>query len=74
MIQNLFNIDNAFQMWAPPTPPQDDNDVYIDKTMFFLYEPSVMPETQLPPVYVRKEHKRPKVETVTSIYQPKFYF
>lgn len=55
-------------MWAPPTPPQDDNDVYIDQTMFFLYEPTIMPETQLPPVYIRKEHKRPKIETVTSMY------
>ena len=49
-------------MWSPPTPPQDDNDIYIDHTISFLYEPSVMPESQLPPVYVKKEHKRVRVD------------
>ena len=49
-------------MWAPPTPPQDDNDLYIDNTLCFLYEPSTMPESQLPPVYVKKEHKRVRVD------------
>ncbi|XP_070205034.1 helicase domino-like isoform X4 [Littorina saxatilis] len=53
-------------LWAPPTPPQDDNDVYLDQTMLFLYEPAVMPESQLPPVYVRKEHKKPRMETITT--------
>ena len=54
------------QLWAPPTPPQDDNDVYLDQTMLFLHEPNVMPESQLPPVYVRKDHKKPRMETITS--------
>ncbi|KAK3606446.1 hypothetical protein CHS0354_041388 [Potamilus streckersoni] len=52
--------------WTPPTPPHDDNDIYIDQTVFFLYEPTVMPESQLPPVYVRKEHKKPKIESITT--------
>ncbi|ENN70317.1 hypothetical protein YQE_12828, partial [Dendroctonus ponderosae] len=45
-------------MWCPPTPPQQDDDVYIDQTMAFLYEDTVMSETQLPPIYVKKEFKR----------------
>ncbi|KAK2193491.1 hypothetical protein NP493_12g07040 [Ridgeia piscesae] len=49
-------------MWTPPTPPQDDHDLYIDQCVSFLYEPSVMPESQLPPVYVKKEHKRIRVD------------
>lgn len=53
-------------MWAPPTPPHDDNDVYMDQTLLFLYEPSIMPEAQLPPVYVKKEKKKIKVESITS--------
>ncbi|XP_069134718.1 helicase domino-like isoform X2 [Argopecten irradians] len=53
-------------MWAPPTPPHDDNDLYLDQTMCFLYEPAVMPESQLPPIYIKKEHKKPKVESITT--------
>ncbi len=49
-------------MWSPPTPPQDDNDVYIDQTMCFLYEPNTMPESHLPPIYIKKEHKRLRVD------------
>ena len=51
-------------MWAPPTPPQDDHDVYIDQTLCFMYEPAPMPESQLPPVYIRKGTKKIKVEQV----------
>lgn len=46
------------KMWCPPTPPQEENDVYLDQTMCFLYESQTMPDTQLPPVYVKKELKR----------------
>lgn len=45
-------------MWCPPTPPQHDNDVYIDQSMAFLYDQTVMSEMQLPPIYVKKELKR----------------
>lgn len=30
------------QIWAPPTPPQDDNDIYMDQTLLFLHEPTVI--------------------------------
>lgn len=49
-------------MWCPPTPPTQDTDVYLDYSMGFLYEMSVMSESQLPPVYVRKEAKRTRHE------------
>lgn len=42
-------------MWCPPTPPHQDTDIYIDHTMTFLYDQDVMPESQLPPVYIKKE-------------------
>lgn len=45
-------------MWCPPTPPQQDTDIYIDQTMAFLYECDIIPESQLPPVYVKKDPKR----------------
>ncbi|XP_022342498.2 helicase domino-like isoform X2 [Crassostrea virginica] len=63
----LSDIDQEkMPMWAPPTPPHDDNDIYIDQSLLFLYEPNVMPETQLPPVYIKREHKKPKVESITT--------
>lgn len=50
-------------MWCPPTPPQQDNDVYIDQTLSFLYDTqTVMSETDLPPVYTKREAKRNRMD------------
>lgn len=49
-------------MWTPPTPPQDDNDIYIDSVMMLMYDTTPIPESKLPPVYIRKEHKRLKMD------------
>jgi E1A-binding protein p400 len=49
-------------MWAPPTPPQDDNDVFIDHSICFLFESTAMPEAHLPPVYVKKENKKIRLD------------
>lgn len=49
-------------MWCPPTPPTTDNDVYIDYAMSFLYEDIPMTEAQLPPIYVKKERNRSRIE------------
>ncbi|XP_066546170.1 E1A-binding protein p400 isoform X3 [Amia ocellicauda] len=49
-------------VWTPPTPPQDDNDIYIDSVICLMYDATPMPESKLPPVYVRKEHKRLKMD------------
>lgn len=50
-------------MWCPPTPPTTDNDVYIDYSLGFLYENIPMTEAQLPPIYVKKERNRSRIET-----------
>ncbi|KAI5720333.1 hypothetical protein M8J77_005126 [Diaphorina citri] len=55
-------------LWSPPTPPQDDNDVYIDFSLLFLYEPDIMSEASLPPI-VRRDKKRLRQE-VNSDGQP----
>uniref|UniRef100_A0A6J0TEC3 E1A-binding protein p400 isoform X7 n=1 Tax=Pogona vitticeps TaxID=103695 RepID=A0A6J0TEC3_9SAUR len=52
-------------LWTPPTPPQDDNDIYIDSVMCLMYETTPIPEAKLPPVYVRKERKRHKTDPST---------
>ncbi|XP_025163314.1 helicase domino isoform X6 [Harpegnathos saltator] len=53
-------------MWCPPTPPTTDNDVYIDYSLGFLYENTPMSEAQLPPIYVKKERKRCRIDVGIS--------
>ncbi|XP_064088825.1 helicase domino-like [Macrobrachium nipponense] len=53
-------------VWHPPTPPRDENDLYIDHSLGFWYDPSIMPESALPPFYIKKEHKRIKIEPGTG--------
>lgn len=57
-----LSCDIPMQVWTPPTPPQDDNDIYIDSVMMLMYDTTPMPESKLPPVYIRKEHKRLKMD------------
>ncbi|XP_039480990.1 helicase domino isoform X1 [Drosophila santomea] len=57
------NTMEQMPMWCPPTPPQDnDNDIYIDYSLSFMYELEPIAEMDLPPVYVRKEHKRSRTD------------
>ena len=49
-------------MWCPPTPPTTDNDVYIDYSLGFLYENIPMTEAQLPPIYVKKDRNRTRID------------
>uniref|UniRef100_A0A3Q3GRU3 E1A binding protein p400 n=1 Tax=Labrus bergylta TaxID=56723 RepID=A0A3Q3GRU3_9LABR len=70
--EDAYNMEYVFDaedghteimpVWTPPTPPQDDNDIYIDSVMMLMYDTTPMPEAKLPPVYVRKEHKRLKMD------------
>ncbi|XP_067632561.1 helicase domino isoform X1 [Eurosta solidaginis] len=57
----IWISDNTMElmpMWCPPTPPQDDNDIYIDYSLTFMYEMSPIPESELPPIYIKKDYKR----------------
>uniref|UniRef100_A0A4W3JTD2 E1A binding protein p400 n=1 Tax=Callorhinchus milii TaxID=7868 RepID=A0A4W3JTD2_CALMI len=54
--------NETMPIWTPPTPPQDDNDIYMDPVMCLMYETTAIAESKLPPVYVRKEHKRLKLD------------
>ncbi|XP_023692374.2 E1A-binding protein p400 isoform X1 [Paramormyrops kingsleyae] len=71
--EDAYNMEYVFDgedgqteimpLWTPPTPPQDDNDIYIDSVICLMYDTVPMPESKLPPVYIRKEHKRLKMDT-----------
>ncbi|XP_069476164.1 E1A-binding protein p400 isoform X2 [Ambystoma mexicanum] len=54
--------DEIMPLWTPPTPPQDENDIYIDSVMCLMYDLTPIPESKLPPVYVRKERKRQRMD------------
>ncbi|XP_030271825.1 E1A-binding protein p400 isoform X4 [Sparus aurata] len=70
--EDAYNMEYVFDaedghteimpVWTPPTPPQDDNDIYIDSVMMLMYDTTPMHESKLPPVYIRKEHKRLKMD------------
>ncbi|XP_075424740.1 E1A-binding protein p400 isoform X4 [Ascaphus truei] len=53
-------------IWTPPTPPQDENDIYIDSVMCLMYDTNPILESKLPPVYVRKERKRHKTDPAAA--------
>lgn len=61
-------------MWCPPTPPTSDDDVYIDYSLGFLYDNTPMSEAQLPPIYVRKDQKRSRVDTGSTDRDGKIMF
>ncbi|XP_028269255.1 E1A-binding protein p400 isoform X3 [Parambassis ranga] len=71
--EDAYNMEYVFDaedghteimpLWTPPTPPQDDNDIYIDSVMMLMYDTTPMPESKLPPIYIRKEHKRLKMDS-----------
>lgn len=56
------NTGDLMPMWCPPTPPQNDNDIYVDHALGFLYEQDIIPESQLPAVYVKKDYKRVRLD------------
>ncbi|XP_039253757.2 helicase domino-like [Styela clava] len=65
--ENQVYIDDVtgeiMPVWFPPTPPQDDNDIYFDPVSCLLYLPTPMSEDQLPTIHVKKERKRTKPES-----------
>nr|XP_054587298.1 E1A-binding protein p400 isoform X4 [Nothobranchius furzeri] len=79
--EDAYNMEYVFDaedcpteimpLWTPPTPPQDDNDIYIDSVMMLMYDTTPIPESKLPPIYIRKEHKRLKMDPNATARQKK---
>ncbi|XP_056232161.1 E1A-binding protein p400 isoform X3 [Seriola aureovittata] len=79
--EDAYNMEYVFDaedghteimpLWTPPTPPQDDNDIYIDSVMMLMYDTTPMPESKLPPIYIRKEHKRLKMDPSSAARKKK---
>ncbi|XP_068013481.1 E1A-binding protein p400-like isoform X3 [Melanerpes formicivorus] len=45
-------------LWAPPVLPENQDDVYTDPVMCLMYTSTPIPESQLPPLFVRSTRKR----------------
>ncbi|NXK85863.1 EP400 protein, partial [Formicarius rufipectus] len=43
-----------FKLWTPPVVPEYRADVYTDSVMCLMYTSTPVPESELPPVFVRK--------------------
>ncbi|XP_065370564.1 helicase domino [Calliphora vicina] len=56
------NSMEQMPMWCPPTPPQDNDDIYIDYSLSFMYDVEPIPESELPPIFIKKEYKRSRSE------------
>lgn len=41
----------------------DDNDIYVDYSLGFLYDNEIIPEHQLPAVYIKKDYKRSRLDS-----------
>ena len=57
--------------YFPPTPPMDENDVYIDESLLYLYKLSPMKESQLPPLppsaLKKSEDKKSSKDSLAAI-------
>ena len=64
---NFLSLGREMPIWVPPSPPHDDNDVYIDRTLALCYEMVPMSEDRLPPVWVNaKDSKKIKMDAGTA--------
>ncbi|NXI63161.1 EP400 protein, partial [Anseranas semipalmata] len=52
----------VFKIWTPPVVPENHNDVYSDSVMCLMYSSTPIPESKLPPPFVRKARKRQRTD------------
>ncbi|XP_066835166.1 E1A-binding protein p400-like isoform X1 [Anser cygnoides] len=53
-------------IWTPPVVPENHNDVYTDSVMRLMYSSTPIPESKLPPPFVRKARKRQRTDLPSS--------
>ncbi|NXW48039.1 EP400 protein, partial [Nyctiprogne leucopyga] len=54
------------KLWTPPVVPENDDDVYTDSVMCLMYTSTPIPESKLPPLFVRKARKRQRTDLSPS--------
>ncbi|NXP47354.1 EP400 protein, partial [Heliornis fulica] len=53
-------------LWTPPVVPENHDDVYTDSVMCLMYTNTLIPESKLPPLFVRRARKRRRTELSSS--------
>ncbi|KFW04113.1 E1A-binding protein p400, partial [Fulmarus glacialis] len=53
-------------LWTPPLVPENHDDVYTDSVMCLMYRSTPIPESKLPPPFVRKARKRQRTDLSSS--------
>ncbi|XP_068510317.1 E1A-binding protein p400-like isoform X2 [Anas acuta] len=74
--QDAYNMEFVYErpdgqvemmpIWTPPVVPENHNDVYTDSVMCLMYSSTPMPESKLPPPFVRKARKRQRTDLPSS--------
>ncbi|NXH79016.1 EP400 protein, partial [Hydrobates tethys] len=54
------------KLWTPPVEPENRDDVYTDSVMCLMYSNTPIPESKLPPPFVRKARKRQRTDLSSS--------
>ncbi|NXV90488.1 EP400 protein, partial [Calonectris borealis] len=54
------------KLWTPPVVPENHDDVYTDSVMCLMYSSTPIPESKLPPPFVRKACKRQRTDLSSS--------
>ncbi|NXL10118.1 EP400 protein, partial [Mesembrinibis cayennensis] len=52
--------------WTPPVVPENHDDVYTDSVMCLMYSSTPIPESKLPPLFVRRARKRQRTDLSSS--------
>ncbi|KAM9624575.1 E1A-binding protein p400-like isoform 3-T3 [Morphnus guianensis] len=53
-------------LWTPPVVPENHDDVYTDSVMCLMYTSTPIPESKLPPLFVRKARKQQRTDLSSS--------
>ncbi|KAM6377973.1 E1A-binding protein p400-like [Pluvialis apricaria] len=53
-------------LWTPPVVPENHDDVYTDSVMCLMYSNTPIPESELPPLFVRRARKRRRTDLSPS--------
>ncbi|KFV59215.1 E1A-binding protein p400, partial [Tyto alba] len=54
------------KLWTPPVVPENHDDVYTDSVMCLMYTSTLIPESKLPPLFVRTARKRQRTDLASS--------
>ncbi|KFQ74601.1 E1A-binding protein p400, partial [Phoenicopterus ruber ruber] len=54
------------KLWTPPVVPENHDDIYTDSVMCLMYTSTPIPESELPPLFVRKARKRQRTDLSSS--------